>query len=119
MKSSSVIPGSSKPSGTKSRPFYRVKNITTPTLFMGGAIEWNVPILGSEQMFEAMKAPGRTMELVVYPTSITASPRRRTSRIASSVTSTRINAHYVKGDGTPARPPEKPAAPETNPAGGE
>jgi dipeptidyl aminopeptidase/acylaminoacyl peptidase len=27
----------------------------------------NVPILGSEQMHQALKALGRTMELVVYP----------------------------------------------------
>src|SRR5256884_4157176 len=48
-------------------PFYRVASITTPTLFMGGDIDWNVPILGSEQMYEAMKTLGRTTELVVYP----------------------------------------------------
>jgi dipeptidyl aminopeptidase/acylaminoacyl peptidase len=43
----------------KVSPFYRVNNITTPTLFMGGDIDWNVPIIGSEQItrrFEASAA---------------------------------------------------------------
>ena len=47
--------------------FYKVKNITTPTLFMGGNLDTNVPVLGGEQMYEAMKALGRQTELVVYP----------------------------------------------------
>jgi dipeptidyl aminopeptidase/acylaminoacyl peptidase len=34
---------------------------------MGGEIDWNVPILGGEQMFQALKRLGRTTELVVYP----------------------------------------------------
>ena len=47
--------------------FYKVANVTTPTLFMGGEIDWNVPIVGGEQMYEAMKSLGRETELVVYP----------------------------------------------------
>jgi dipeptidyl aminopeptidase/acylaminoacyl peptidase len=43
----------------KISPFYKVANITTPTLFMGGDIDWNVPIVGGEQMYEAMKSLGR------------------------------------------------------------
>jgi dipeptidyl aminopeptidase/acylaminoacyl peptidase len=34
---------------------------------MGGASDWNVPIINSEQMYQAMKRLGRTTELVVYP----------------------------------------------------
>ena len=34
---------------------------------MGGSEDWNVPILNSEQMYQAMKRLGRTTELVVYP----------------------------------------------------
>ena len=48
-------------------PFYNMKNITTPTLFVGGNIDWNVPILGGEQMYQSLKALGRETELVVYP----------------------------------------------------
>lgn len=48
--------------------FNDVANITTPTLWMGGASDWNVPIIGSEQMYQAMKRLGKAeTQLVVYP----------------------------------------------------
>jgi dipeptidyl aminopeptidase/acylaminoacyl peptidase len=90
-------------------PFYRVADITTPTLFMGGDIDWNVPILGGEQMYEAMKTLGRTTELVVYPGeyhgfTVPSHLKDRMERFMAWY------AHYVKADGTSARPAEKPAA---------
>ncbi len=48
-------------------PFMHVENITTPTLFIGGEIDWNQPIIHSEQMYQAMKHLGREASLVVYP----------------------------------------------------
>ena len=48
-------------------PFNNVANILTPTLWMGGSDDWNVPILNSEQMYQAMKRLGRETQLVVYP----------------------------------------------------
>ena len=48
-------------------PFNKVENIVTPTLIMGGDIDWNVPIINSEQLYQALKVLGRTTELVVYP----------------------------------------------------
>ncbi len=48
-------------------PFNDVAKITTPTLWIGGANDWNVPILNSEQMYQAMKRLGRETQLVVYP----------------------------------------------------
>jgi dipeptidyl aminopeptidase/acylaminoacyl peptidase len=51
----------------KISPFNDVAKITTPTLWIGGAEDWNVPILNSEQMYQAMKRLGRTTQLVVYP----------------------------------------------------
>ena len=48
-------------------PFNRVEKIVTPTLFMGGAEDWNVPVLNSEQLYQALKRLGRTTQLVVYP----------------------------------------------------
>jgi len=48
-------------------PFMDVENITTPTLFIGGEIDWNQPIIHSEQMYQAMKQLGRETSLVVYP----------------------------------------------------
>ena len=51
----------------KLSPFSKVEAITTPTLWMGGALDWNVPIINSEQMYIAMKRLGRETQLVVYP----------------------------------------------------
>lgn len=51
----------------KLSPFNDVEKITTPTLWMGGSDDWNVPILNSEQMYQAMKRLGRETLLVVYP----------------------------------------------------
>ncbi|HMD32402.1 MAG TPA: S9 family peptidase [Candidatus Acidoferrales bacterium] len=48
-------------------PFNYVEKIVTPTLIMGGEIDWNVPIINSEQLYQALKVLGRTTELVVYP----------------------------------------------------
>lgn len=48
-------------------PFNDVANVTTPTLWIGGSDDWNVPILGSEQMYQAMKRLGLETQLVVYP----------------------------------------------------
>lgn len=47
--------------------FNDVANVTTPTLWIGGAEDWNVPILGSEQMYQAMRRLGIETLLVVYP----------------------------------------------------
>jgi dipeptidyl aminopeptidase/acylaminoacyl peptidase len=48
-------------------PFSKIEAITTPTLWMGGALDWNVPIINSEQMYIGMKRLGRDTQLVVYP----------------------------------------------------
>ncbi|GAB5550678.1 MAG: S9 family peptidase [Saprospiraceae bacterium] len=48
-------------------PFNQVANISTPTLWMGGSDDWNVPIINSEQMYQAMKRLGKETQLVVYP----------------------------------------------------
>ncbi|HEY1159698.1 MAG TPA: S9 family peptidase [Terracidiphilus sp.] len=50
-----------------SYPFLEIdKRIHTPMLFMGGTSDMNVPLLGGEQMYEALRSPGRPTELVVY-----------------------------------------------------
>jgi dipeptidyl aminopeptidase/acylaminoacyl peptidase len=48
-------------------PWNDIANVTTPTLFMGGESDWNVPILNSEQMYQALKRRGIDTRLVVYP----------------------------------------------------
>jgi dipeptidyl aminopeptidase/acylaminoacyl peptidase len=50
-----------------SYPFFHADRIHTPTLFMGGLKDFNVPVAGGEQMYEALRNLGVTTELVVYP----------------------------------------------------
>ena len=48
-------------------PFFHADRIKTPTLFLGGERDFNVPLLGSEQMYQALKSLGVPSELVIYP----------------------------------------------------
>ena len=41
-----------------SYPFFNADKIKTPTLFMGGEKDFNVPIAGGEQMYQALKSLG-------------------------------------------------------------
>ena len=50
-----------------SYPFFRADRIKTPTLFMGGEKDFNVPIIGGEQMYQALKSLGVETQLVIYP----------------------------------------------------
>jgi dipeptidyl aminopeptidase/acylaminoacyl peptidase len=48
-------------------PWNDIDQVTTPTLFMGGESDWNVPVLNSEMMYESLKRRGIDTRLVVYP----------------------------------------------------
>ena len=50
-----------------SYPFFHADRIKTPTLFMGGSADFNVPIIGGEQMYQALRTLGVKTELVIYP----------------------------------------------------
>jgi dipeptidyl aminopeptidase/acylaminoacyl peptidase len=50
-----------------SYPFFKADRIHTPTLFMGGDQDFNVPLAGGEQMYQALKSLGIPTELVIYP----------------------------------------------------
>jgi dipeptidyl aminopeptidase/acylaminoacyl peptidase len=50
-----------------SYPFYHADRIHTPTLFLGGEKDFNVPIVGSEQMYQALRTLGVPAQLAVYP----------------------------------------------------
>ncbi|MCX5762584.1 MAG: S9 family peptidase [Gemmatimonadetes bacterium] len=50
-----------------SYPFWHADRIKTPTLFLGGEKDFNVPIAGSEQMYQALKSQGIDTQLIVYP----------------------------------------------------
>ncbi len=50
-----------------SYPLFHADRIRTPTLFMGGDKDFNVPIAGGEQMYLALRTLGVPTELVIYP----------------------------------------------------
>ena len=50
-----------------SYPFFHADRIKTPTLFMGGQSDSNVPIIGGEQMYQALRSLGIETQLVIYP----------------------------------------------------
>jgi dipeptidyl aminopeptidase/acylaminoacyl peptidase len=88
------------------------KRMHTPTLYMGGTNDFNVPIIGGEQMYQALKALKIPTELVVYPGQFHGFTR-------PSFIKDRYERwlawydHYVQGKNTPASPV---AAPPTSPA---
>jgi dipeptidyl aminopeptidase/acylaminoacyl peptidase len=48
-------------------PFFHADRIHTPTLFMGGTSDFNVPLNGGEQMYQALRSLNVPTELIVYP----------------------------------------------------
>jgi len=50
-----------------SYPFFKADRIKTPTLFLCGEKDFNVPLLGSEQMYQALRSLGVDTRLVIYP----------------------------------------------------
>ncbi|MEO8440770.1 MAG: S9 family peptidase [Spartobacteria bacterium] len=50
-----------------SYPFLHADRIKTPTLFLCGESDYNVPLLNSEQMYQALKTLGVPTQLVIYP----------------------------------------------------
>ena len=50
-----------------SYPFFNADKIKTPTLFLGGEKDFNVPIAGGEQMYQALKSLGVDTHSSIYP----------------------------------------------------
>ena len=50
-----------------SYPFLHADRIKTPTLFQCGSSDFNVPLLNSEQMYQALRSLGVETQLVIYP----------------------------------------------------
>jgi dipeptidyl aminopeptidase/acylaminoacyl peptidase len=48
-------------------PLLHADRIHTPTLFMGGDKDFNVPIVGGEQLYLALRTLGVPAQLIVYP----------------------------------------------------
>ena len=50
-----------------SYPFLHADRIKTPTLFLGGERDFNVPVQGGQQMYQALKSLGVETQMVIYP----------------------------------------------------
>jgi dipeptidyl aminopeptidase/acylaminoacyl peptidase len=50
-----------------SYPFFHADRIKTPTLFLCGEDDFNVPLVNSEQMYQALRSLGVETQLVIYP----------------------------------------------------
>ncbi len=50
-----------------SYPFLHADKIKTPTLFLGGEKDFNVPVQGGQQMYQALRSLGIDTQLVIYP----------------------------------------------------
>ncbi|HKG61587.1 MAG TPA: S9 family peptidase [Pyrinomonadaceae bacterium] len=50
-----------------SYPFLHANRIQTPTLFLGGERDFNVPVQGSQQMYQALRSLGIDTQLIIYP----------------------------------------------------
>ncbi|MDQ1347345.1 MAG: hypothetical protein QG573_715, partial [Acidobacteriota bacterium] len=62
------LPWKSKDLWTRvSYPFFRADKIRTPTLFLCGEKDFNVPLAGSEQMYQALRSLRLDTQLVIYP----------------------------------------------------
>jgi dipeptidyl aminopeptidase/acylaminoacyl peptidase len=48
-------------------PFLQARRIGTPTLFLCAGQDWNMPCIGSEQMYQALRRLEVPTQLVVYP----------------------------------------------------
>jgi dipeptidyl aminopeptidase/acylaminoacyl peptidase len=50
-----------------SYPFLHADRIKTPTLFLGGERDFNVPVQGGQQMYQALRSLGIDTQLIIYP----------------------------------------------------
>ena len=50
-----------------SYPFLHADRIKTPTMFLGGERDFNVPLQGGQQMYQALRSLGIDTQLIIYP----------------------------------------------------
>jgi dipeptidyl aminopeptidase/acylaminoacyl peptidase len=50
-----------------SDPFLHANRIKTPTLFLCAQLDYNVPCIGAEQMYQALKSENVPTKLIIYP----------------------------------------------------
>jgi dipeptidyl aminopeptidase/acylaminoacyl peptidase len=84
-----------------SYPFLHADRIRTPTLFLVGEKDFNVPSVGSEQMYQALRSLGIPTELIIYPGQYhgISVPSYKVDRLQRYLA---WYGKYVKGDGAVA-----------------
>ena len=92
-----------------SYPFFKVDQIKTPTMFMAGEKDFNVPAIGSEQMYQALKSVGtptqaRDLSRAVprhHPPQLSPPPPRAVGTVVRSLREgrTRRRAASARDDG--------------------
>ncbi len=50
-----------------SYPFLHADRIKTPTMFLGGERDFNVPVQGGQQMYQALRSLNIDTQLIIYP----------------------------------------------------
>lgn len=50
-----------------SYPLMKANKIKTPTLFMCASLDFNMPCIGSEQLYQALKSQNIPTQLIIYP----------------------------------------------------
>ena len=99
-----------------SYPFLHADRIKTPTLFLGGERDFNVPIQGSQQMYQALRSLGVETQLIIYPNEFHGIQR-------PSYQKDRMERYlawydkYILGKVTPSPKAEPAAAPSAQTAG--
>lgn len=61
------VPWENREKYNRLSPLLRAGQVETPTLFLGGRDDWNVPILNAELFYQALQMKGVDSQLVVYP----------------------------------------------------
>lgn len=96
-----------------SQPFLKLNQIKTPTLFMCGEKDWNVPLINSEQMYQGLRRLGVETMLIIYPgqhhsISTPSYVKDRYDRYLAWF------GHYIKGDPNKLPPPPPKAEASKN-----
>ncbi len=86
-----------------SYPFLHADQIKTPTLFLGGEKDFNVPLVGGEQMYQALRSLDVPTQLIIYPSQFhgITRPSYQTDRMERYLA---WYARYLKGEGKPVPP---------------
>ncbi len=91
-----------------SYPFLHADRIKTPTLFLVGEKDFNVPSVGSEQMYQALRSLNIPTQLIIYPGQYhgISVPTYKIDRFQRYLA---WYGKYVKGEGTVANSLATPA----------